>query len=240
MVCACDLRLGPSASQVLPADMDSARISELVNAVNLLRSVMEQPWAKSAFGSLLPTQEASPSNEMPPPRTIPCKVARPSVQPSQPAQPHEASSVKPEVALSEPAAKTEPAAASVPAAMVAQPAPVAVAKPAEVAQPAKAAEQVAEPAAPSAPATVTEAQSLDVQKINTSSHRNHAMRLARKMASMDEAECPNMMKLWTGNRKDWVYITIGCFFEGRSTRPVNIIQHIQRPVRTSRSCFGNG
>lgn len=227
MVCACDLRLGPSASQVLPADMDSARISELVNAVNLLRSVMEQPWAKSAFGSLLPTQEASPSNEMPPPRTIPCKVARPSVQPSQPAQPHEASSVKPEVALSEPAAKTEPAAASVPAAMVAQPAPVAVAKPAEVAQPAKAAEQVAEPAqpaepaepaqpaepaAPSAPATVTEAQSLDVQKINTSSHRNHAMRLARKMASMDEAECPNMMKLWTGNRKDWVYITIGCFF----------------------------
>ena len=212
MVCACDLRLGPSASQVLPADMDSARISELVNAVNLLRSVMEQPWAKSAFGSLLPTQEASPSNEMPPPRTIPCKVARPSVQPSQPAQPHEASSVKPEVALSEPAAKTEPAAASVPAAMVAQPAPVAVAKPAEVAQPAKAAEQVAEPAAPSAPATVTEAQSLDVQKINTSSHRNHAMRLARKMASMDEAECPNMMKLWTGNRKDWVYVTIGCFF----------------------------
>ena len=38
--------------------------------------------------------------------------------------------------------------------------------------------------------------------VNSSTHRASHARLARRMASMSEADAPNMAKLWSGNRKD--------------------------------------
>ena len=38
--------------------------------------------------------------------------------------------------------------------------------------------------------------------INSNTHRAAHARLARRMASLGEAECPNMTKLWGGSRKD--------------------------------------
>lgn len=42
--------------------------------------------------------------------------------------------------------------------------------------------------------------------VNSSTHRAAHARLVRKMQSLNEAECPNMQKLWSGSRKDHFYI----------------------------------
>ena len=44
----------------------------------------------------------------------------------------------------------------------------------------------------------------EVDVVNSSTHRAAHARLARRMASMPEAECPNMTRLWNGTRKDCV------------------------------------
>ncbi len=54
--------------------------------------------------------------------------------------------------------------------------------------------------------------------INSNTHRASHARLARRMQSMGEAECPNMQKLWNGTRKDGfsattkaIYLTVVMF-----------------------------
>ena len=42
----------------------------------------------------------------------------------------------------------------------------------------------------------------ETETINSSTHRAAHARLARRMSSLSEAECPNMHKLWSGSRKD--------------------------------------
>ena len=41
--------------------------------------------------------------------------------------------------------------------------------------------------------------------INSSTHRQSHARLTRRMAAINEADCPNMVKLWNGSRKDSMY-----------------------------------
>lgn len=42
--------------------------------------------------------------------------------------------------------------------------------------------------------------------VNSSTHRNEHARLSRRMASLPEAENPNMHKLWSGSRQDSCFI----------------------------------
>lgn len=44
--------------------------------------------------------------------------------------------------------------------------------------------------------------------VNSSTHRAAHARLVRKMDGLTETECPNMQKLWSGSRKDWLAINM--------------------------------
>ena len=48
----------------------------------------------------------------------------------------------------------------------------------------------------------------DTSVVNSSTHRAAHARLCRKMNGLSETECPNMQKLWSGTRKDWLAINM--------------------------------
>eukprot|EP00435_Cladocopium_sp_Y103_P017753 s4024_g4.t1 len=149
--------------------------------MSLLQVSMQQPWCKdlmAKLGFIAPDlltggQELQDAQD-----------GRPA--PARPAGATPASTpATPSPAVSAVGAPAAPAPASAPAAPAA-PAGCALAEPAAPAPSA--------PAAPAAPA--------GEQVINSSTHRAAHARLARRMQALGEAECPNMVKLWSGSRKD--------------------------------------
>ena len=166
----CWLRLGPSASQ-LPIDDD--KVSELVKAMSLLQTSMQQPWCKDLMVKLgFTAPDLSGGQEL-----RDAQAGHPA-----PARPAGSTATAPT-----PAAPASTPATSSPGV---DPAPAVVSADAKApALPASA------PATPAAPAE---------EVINSSTHRAAHARLARRMQALGEAECPNMVKLWSGSRKDGV------------------------------------
>ena len=157
------LRLGPSASQVLPPhDV----ISGVVQALALLKNVMTEPWAKQLLG-LPPSDVAKP--EVPTPSEPPAIATPPVAVPAVPAETAPAVEVKKEV-------------------------------PSVSSPPEKPTDTSTLPEKPSKPT--------DTGVVNSSTHRAAHARLVRKMDGLTETECPNMQKLWSGTRKDWLAITM--------------------------------
>lgn len=52
----------------------------------------------------------------------------------------------------------------------------------------------------------------DPTAITSSTHRREHARLTRRMERIDPVQFPNMAKLWSGARKDWLYVhEIKCY-----------------------------
>ena len=174
-------RLGPSASQ---AAVDDDKVSELVQALSLLQSTMSQPWARDlmrnlGFGADSEDVAAAREGRPAPSRPTPAPLTSLPALPRPPSVPFTAPLTPGSVS---PASGAAPK-SSTPSALPAQ---------AEVI-PAVDEGKTAGPAAPK-----------EVDVVNSSTHRAAHARLARRMASMPEAECPNMTRLWNGTRKDCV------------------------------------
>jgi hypothetical protein len=173
-------RVGPSASQAPQPNPD--QLAEVVQALSLLQSVMQQPWAQQVFQSFSPVSSEH------------VEAARGKPASSKPAA-GSMSSVA--------------AAVLTPAAPEHAPKPVPAPKP--VTPPSEPSAPVATPAAnpptasppPTVPSdTSTPPETSTGGMVNSSTHRASHARLARRMASLDPAECPHMQQLWAGSRKD--------------------------------------
>ena len=160
------LRLGPSASQLMIPGIDEEKVSEVVQALSLIRSVMSEPWAQRLMGTVAPVDELAKAQHGLPASSKPMPAA--------------------------------PMTLAAPATATAKPHP---ATPAATASPTTAAPVPADPATPPAAVPTAPAEPAE-QVVNSSTHRAAHARLARRMASMTEADAPNMAKLWSGNRKD--------------------------------------
>ena len=167
-------RLGPSASQF---PVDDEKVSEIVRAMSLLQTTMQQPWCRELMTNLgfappSSSQEGDLANAK---AGLPAS-ARP-VAPSS-AAPAKPSTVAPAAAKSE---KDEPKEALVPK------------------LDAKTEPSTAEPR----PAPAQAEPTVKPEVVNSSTHRAAHARLQRRMHSLaNEAECPNAVKLWSGSRKE--------------------------------------
>ena len=173
-----NFRLGPSASQTAPDAPEDDKINEIVKAVSLLQSVLSQPWAQKVMNQLGGVAAIDPgvanAHGGAPSSSKPGVLAKPTDTSKE----TDASNVKPgPVNSSSVPANSSPSPSSVPGKSNSG---NADAKPAD-----------SEP--PTAP---------DVGLINSSTHRAAHARLARRMAALTPGECPNMVRLWEGTRKD--------------------------------------
>ncbi len=62
------------------------------------------------------------------------------------------------------------------------------------------------PSLPTPPVEPLPMPASEPQIVNSSTHRAAHARLARRMASCDTVDCPNMQRLWSGTRKDFTRI----------------------------------
>ena len=185
-------RVGPSASQA-PQQPNPDQLADVVKAISLLQSVMQQPWAQQVFANASPV-----SGEH-----VDAAAGKPAS--SKPAQ--SMSSVAAAVLTPTPAPKAAPAPPAVPP-------PKPVTPPSEPSAPA-AAPPANPPTAPvvspphttssetsTPPGDKTSVAPANAGIINSATHRASHARLARRMSSLDPAECPHMQQLWAGSRKD--------------------------------------
>ena len=168
-------------------------MSEIVKAMSLLQSTMQQPWCKDLMMQLgfappvhhdqavQDAKDGKPSSSRPSPTPVPA-AAPAGGDPGSKKEPEKEPEKGPEKepAGGDPGSKKEPEKGP-------EKDDNAAGKAAD-----KAADKDADTADdPPVPAT-----------INSNTHRAAHARLARRMASLGEAECPNMTKLWGGSRKD--------------------------------------
>lgn len=196
-VCCC--RLGPSASQV---HLENDRMIEFVKAVSFIQNMMKEPWAQQVVGIMgappCSTFATGPSVAAPAPATVPAKPSEDKSSDLDNAMNGKPAPARPAKTKSSPTAPPTPATPP-----TAPPTPVTPAAPAV-------------PNAEPAPEASEPEKTNPPKEINSSTHRAAHARLARKMCSMNEAECPQMQKLWSGSRKDTsskqIWPTSFCFF----------------------------
>ena len=159
--------------------VDDDKLSEVVKALSLLQVTVQQPWCRDLMAKIGLAVQPVESEAV--------KAARDG----------NPSSSKPGPVLPTPAPSPSPT----PAQPAKAPEPGTVSTPAE--------ETPADATPDETPPVEAEADTSSQVVINSSTHRAAHARLARRMASLGDAECPNMSKLWAGSRKD-------CFFNVRT------------------------
>ena len=173
-------RLGPSASQVMP---DDDKLNQFVSAVSLLQSMMNQPWAQGIMHKLggvaaidpavKSAQDGAPSSSRP--GIMAASTPVPTTVETK-VEGKDASKETPKVSEKGGGEK-------------------AVKPPEPPTKPVKKQEFHDQPPTPSTPPSVPDT-------INSSTFRNAHARLTRRMGNLAEGECPNMIRLWQGTRKD--------------------------------------
>ena len=184
--------MGPSASEAALRAAEDQKMVELVANLQKVKIAVEDPSLKSILQTVAPQLlELFPQNDEE------VEVADAENGRPAPSRPNKRSRVeKPTSATVPPAPKAAPAVAPTPveAPPTSPPAP----------SPTSVADASAESGGDAG--VKSESKGSDPAAITSSTHRREHARLTRRMERIDPVQFPNMAKLWSGTRKDWLYV----------------------------------